>query len=386
MDSRLSLSLPAARYRAHRAEITAAVAQVFRSGRFILGSQTAAFEREFAAFIGTACCVGVASGTDALEIALRACGIGSGGAVLTVSHTAVATVSAIERAGAMPVLVDIDPSTFTMDPNRLQATILEYQKHRDAAARPRLKAIIPVHLYGHPADIPAILSIARSHGLRVIEDCAQSHGASLRGRSTGTWGDLAAFSFYPTKNLGAFGDGGAVVTNHPRLAEKVRLLREYGWKIRYVSALPGLNSRLDELQAAMLRVLLKHLPEENMRRRQIAQHYDQLLAPTSLVRPRPPAEVVHAFHQYVVKTSHRETLQESLAARGIPTQVHYPVPIHRQPAYRGRLFIGRPGLPNTERAARQVLSLPISPHLKRKDIATICSAVREALANRFEQS
>ncbi len=308
----VSPSLPAIRYRAHRAEIDAAIAGVFRGGRFILGNETAAFEKEFAAFIGAASCIGVGSGTDALEIALRACGIGSGDAVLTVSHTAVATVSAIERAGASPVLVDINASTFTIDADRLEATILEYNRPRGRARRPRLKAVIPVHLYGHPADMPVILSIARSHGLRVIEDCAQSHGASLRGRHTGTWGDLAAFSFYPTKNLGAFGDGGAVVTNHPRLAEKVRLLREYGWKDRYVSAIPGINSRLDELQAAMLRVLLKHLPEENARRREIAQHYDRLLAATDLSLPRPSTDVVHAFHQYVIKTSRRDALQKFL--------------------------------------------------------------------------
>jgi len=379
-------SLPAARYRAHRTEINAAIAEVFRGGRFILGSQTTAFEKEFAAFIGAACCVGVGSGTDALEIALRACGIGAGDAVLTVSHTAVATVSAIERAGATPVLVDVDASTFTMDPNRLEATILEYSKRRGARARPRLKAIIPVHLYGHPADMPAILSIARDHGLRVIEDCAQSHGASLRGRTTGTWGDLAAFSFYPTKNLGAFGDGGAVITNHPRLAERVHLLREYGWKDRYVSALPGINSRLDELQAAMLRVLLKHLPEENARRSEIARQYGQLLAPLDLALPQPSIDIVHVFHQYVVKTSRRDGLQEFLAGRGIATQVHYPMPVHRQPAYRQRLFSGRRGLPNTESVARQILSLPMSPYLKRKDVAMICSAVREAFANDFEPS
>ncbi len=380
MIFRAPLSLPAARYRAHRARIDEAVANVFHSGRFILGDQTAAFENEFAAFVGTAQCIGVASGTDALELCLRACDLGPGDAVLTVAHTAVATVAAIERAGATPVLVDVDSSTFTMEPNRLLDTIQEYDHCTRTAKLPKLKAIIPVHLYGHPADMPSILSIARARRLQVIEDCAQSHGASLRDRLTGSWGNLAAFSFYPTKNLGAFGDGGAVVTNNPRLAENVRALREYGWRTtRYVSELRGINSRLDELQAATLRVLLPGLAKENSERRKLAGDYGRLLATTSLTLPQAGTNVLHAFHQYVIRSPARDALRQFLEVRGIATQVHYPVPIHRQPAYRQRLFIARAGLPNTEVAARQVLSLPMSPYLKQEQVRQICSVIREAL-------
>jgi dTDP-4-amino-4,6-dideoxygalactose transaminase len=256
MNPGFSLSIPALNYQAHKSEIDAAVAEVFRSGHFILGPQTEAFEKEFAAYVGIGHCIGAGSGTDALEIALRVCDIGPGDAVLTVSHTAVATVAAIERAGAMPVFVDIDPDTFTISPTALEQTIKEYAS---LIACAKLKAVIPVHLYGQAADMPAIMEIARAHNLRVIEDCAQSHGATMLGRMTGTWGDLGAFSFYPTKNLGAFGDGGAVVTDNAAFAERARHLRQYGWKTRQISAFPGINSRLDELQSAMLRLLLRHI-------------------------------------------------------------------------------------------------------------------------------
>jgi dTDP-4-amino-4,6-dideoxygalactose transaminase len=374
-------SVPAARYQAHKTEIDKAMARVFRSGRFILGEQVAAFEKEFAAFLGANHCIGVGSGTDALELALRACGIGSGDAVLTVAHTAVATVAAIGRAGAFPVLVDIDPATFTMDAAHLERTMREYTNQGRSAMRPRLRAVIPVHLYGHPADMPAVLSLARSHRLRVIEDCAQSHGASLAGKPAGTWGNLAAFSFYPTNNLGAFGDGGAVVTNDSRLGAKVRLLREYGWtaQSRDASRIPGMNSRLDELQAAILRLLLKHLSEENNRRRELAAEYARWLAGAELVLPQTSANAVHVFHQYVVRTPRRERLREALESNGFPAQVHYPVPVHRQPAYRRRVFIPRGGLPNTDAAARQVLSLPISPHFRGGQIKKICDVIRAAL-------
>lgn len=222
--------------------------------------------------------------------------------------------------------------------------------------------MIPVHLYGQPADLPAILELARRHGLRVIEDCAQAHGARLLDRMTGTWGDLAAFSFYPTKNLGAFGDGGAVATNDPSLAQRVKLLREYGWQSRYLSAIPGLNSRLDELQAGILRVLLQALPEENGRRRELAERYDRLLAGTTLAGPLRRPGSVHVFHQYVVRTPRRDDLKAFLETQGIGTQIHYPVPVHLQPAYQGRLFHRARGLPHTEAAAREILSLPMTPH------------------------
>src|SRR5665213_3255527 len=247
----ISQSNPKANYLAHEAEIRSAIARVLESGWYILGGEVAAFEKEFAAFLGARHVIGVGNGTDAIAIALRACGVRSDDAVITVSHTAVATVAAIELTGAAPVLVDIKPETFTMDLNSLEEMIRESD-----SKKLRVKAIVPVHLYGHPADMPAIMKIARRHGLRVIEDCAQAHGAAIGCKVCGTWGDAAAFSFYPTKNLGALGDGGAIATNDTVLAEKFSLLREYGWKNR-ISHCAGLNSRLDEIQAAILRVKLK---------------------------------------------------------------------------------------------------------------------------------
>lgn len=364
--------LPAARHQAHRAAIAAAVERVFAAGQFILGAESRAFEAEFAQFIGTKHGIGVASGTDALELALRACGIGPGHAVVTVSWTATATVAAIERAGATPVLVDIESDTFTMDPEELEKTLADYPKE---PGRPPLKAILPVHLYGHPADLPAMARLARAHGLRLIEDCAQSHGAALDGRMTGTWGDLAAFSFYPTKNLGAFGDAGAVVTADDALAKRVHRLREYGWEPRQVSAEPGVNSRLDELQAAILRVLLPHLPAENLERQRLARRYDEVLAGTGLHPPPARDNARHAWHQYVIRTGDRDGLKAFLQARGIPTQIHYPVPVHRQPAYAGRLWHSPRGLPRTEAAAREVLSLPMSPHLPGEHIEHVLAAL-----------
>lgn len=371
---------PAASYRAHKAEIDEAIAEVFRSGWFILGRQTAAFEAEFAAFLGASHCVGVGNGTDAVEMALRVCGIGPGDAVLTVSHTAVATVAAIECAGAAPVFVDIDPVTFTMDPESLEATISAY---RATERNPlRLAGVIVVHLYGHPADMPSILAIAQRHGLLVVEDCAQSHGATWDGRTTGTWGDLGAFSFYPTKNLGAFGDGGAVVTNRPDLAEKLTMLREYGWSTRYVSATPGLNSRLDELQAAILRRLLRHLPAENKERALLAARYGEVLAETGWTLPQKRPSAAHVFHQYVIRSPLRDGQRALLEQCGIATQIHYPVPVHLQPAYQGRFFIAPTGLPQTEKAARQILSLPISPHWQLQDLEAMCRCITNAIATK----
>jgi dTDP-4-amino-4,6-dideoxygalactose transaminase len=341
---------PHANYLAHRGEIDTAIARVLNAGRYILGPEVESFEREFAAYLGVAHVVGVANGTDALAIALRACGIGPGDQIATVSHTAVATVAAIELMGAIPVLVDIDPATFTID--------------CDALEKLDVRAILPVHLYGHPADMPRIIDLAelaQRRGVKVIEDCAQSHGASIDGRNTGAWGDAAAFSFYPTKNLGAIGDGGAVATNDPHVADRARSLREYGWKERYVSESPGMNSRLDELQAAILRVKLRHLDRANARRREIADAYSSALAGTDLVLPTTQPRAVHAWHQYVIRSSQRDRLREALRQHGIGTLIHYPVPVHMQPAYRGRLNHGP--LPESERAAEEVLSLPIYPEL-----------------------
>ena len=347
---------PAANYRAHRDEIDQAVHRVLDGGMYILGEEVARFEEEFAHYLGVQHAVGVGSGTDALHIALRACGVGPADTVLTVSHTAVATVAAIELTGATAVLTDIDPATATMDVNSLADAI---QKQRSG----RIKAIIPVHLYGQPADMPAIMTIAERHGLKVIEDCAQSHGAALDGRKTGTWGHVAAFSFYPTKNLGALGDGGAVVTNDPALADRLRLLREYGWRERYVSDFAGLNTRLDELQAAVLRVKLRYLDKENARRRELARIYDAILSATPVTVPRGWQRADHVYHQYVVQSDRRDALRSFLKANGVGTLIHYPVPVHMQPAYQGRVVPNGAILSHTETICRLILSLPMHPQL-----------------------
>jgi dTDP-4-amino-4,6-dideoxygalactose transaminase len=264
-------------------------------------------------------------------------------------------VAAIELIGATPVLVDIDPVTYTLDPNCLERALI-----RPPAGTP--KAVIPVHLYGQPADMPAILELARRHGLYVIEDCAQSHGATLTGRMTGAWGDIAAFSFYPTKNLGALGDGGMVVTDDPALAERVRLLQQYGWRERYISDIPGGNSRLDELQAAILLVKLHHLDAENECRRRLAQFYHTLLAVTGFSLPEVRPGAAHVFHQYAICLPQRDALKTYLLQAGIGTIIHYPVPVHLQPAYQNRLPLVA-SLQWTERIARQVLSLPTYPQM-----------------------
>ncbi len=361
---------PRAQYAAHRSEIDAAIARVLEAGRYILGEETRAFEREFAGHIGVAHGIGVGSGSEALHLALRACKIGPGDEVITVSHTAVATVSAIDLSGATPVLVDIDPDTFTLDPRQLERAITR-----------RAKAIIPVHLYGAPADLEPIRSVARRHNLKVIEDCAQAHGATYRGKRVGAWGDLAAFSFYPTKNLGAIGDGGLVATNDAALAERVRLLREYGWSERYISSIRGWNSRLDELQAAILRVKLRYLDADNARRRSLAAIYDETL-PIGIQKPIESAGCEHVYHLYVIRHPERDRLAVYLRDKDIGTGIHYPLPIHLQPAYRGRLggeqhrMYDAGSLPETERAAREVLSLPMYPELTEDQVRQVAQAIR----------
>lgn len=364
---------PRAGYLAHKDEIDAAIARVLGAGRYILGAEVASFEEEFARFCGIRHALGVANGTDALVLALRGLGIGPGDAVLTVSHTAVATVAAIELTGASPIFVDIDPVSQTMSPQRLAETLAESTAQ---AAGP--KAILPVHLYGHPADMPALCAVASQHGLAVIEDCAQAHGAMLDGRPVGSWGQAAAYSFYPTKNLGALGDGGAVTTNEAPLADRIGRLRQYGWVDRYISAEPGLNSRLDELQAAILRIRLAHLSEMNAARREIAQLYSQALAAPPLTLPPCRIGAWHVYHQYVVRHPRRDALKAALAARGVHTLVHYPVPVHLQPAYAGRVPLVLP-LPNTERAAEEVLSLPMYPELGLEAARRVADALTAAL-------
>jgi dTDP-4-amino-4,6-dideoxygalactose transaminase len=363
-------SNPGASYAANSAAIDEAFRRVLASGWYILGREVAAFEEAFASYVGAAHAVGVANGTDALHLALRAIGVGQGDAVLTVSHTAVATVAAIELAGATPVFVDIDPVTFTIDPALLEETILLMKRN----GAPRPACVIAVHLYGHPADMPAIMDVAARHDLRVIEDCAQAHGASIGGKRVGSIGDIAAFSFYPTKNLGAFGDGGAVTANSHHLADRVRSLREYGWRERYISDDAGMNSRLDEMQAAMLSVKLESLDAGNKRRAAIAARYSELLADSQVLLPVSAGNVEHVFHQYVVRSGARERLRDALKSDGIGTLIHYPLPVHLQPAYQNRLPLLLP-LEATEQAAREVLSLPMYPELSDADVEQVASRV-----------
>jgi dTDP-4-amino-4,6-dideoxygalactose transaminase len=342
------------------------------SGWYLGGEQVGSFETEFAAYVGTRYALGVANGTDALQIALRACGVGPGDEVVTVSHTASATVAAIELTGATPVLVDIEPAYYTMDPNRLEHVVRSSRRQ----VRSRLKAIVPVHLYGQPADMAAIMDLARSTGLRVVEDCAQAHGAALNSRKVGTWGDIAAFSFYPTKNLGALGDAGSVVTDDPDLAEQARLIHQYGWRQRFVSETRGTNSRLDEVQAAVLRVKLRYLDDENMERARLASRYDALLQGQEAVleRPRVRPAARHVYHQYVIRSPRRDVLRAALNDVGIGTAVHYPVPVHLQPAYAELAAIGEP-LTVSEEAAREVLSLPMFPQLSDDSVAVVAERI-----------
>jgi dTDP-4-amino-4,6-dideoxygalactose transaminase len=359
-------------YEAQRTEIDAAVKRVLESGWYILGKECERFEQDFAAWCGTGRAIGVGNGTDAVVIALKALEVGEGDAVFTVSQTAVATVAAIEMAGAMPVLVDIDPGSFTLDPQKLEDAIRDFSRS-GSAGRPR--AVIAVHLYGQPCDMAAISDVCKRHGLLLIEDCAQAHGAEISAIMVGNFGDMASFSFYPTKNLGAFGDGGAVVTRDPALAERAAALRQYGWKERYLSDLKGMNTRLDEMQAAILRVRLTRLDSEIARRRAIAAAYDRVLCRV-IQTPAARPGFLHAYHLYVVRSPHRDALAAALRTGGIGTGIHYPVPVHLQKAYQGRIALGPGGLAHTEQAAREVLSLPMHPFLTDDDVMRVAAAVK----------
>jgi dTDP-4-amino-4,6-dideoxygalactose transaminase len=348
-------------HRELRAEIDAAMARVIDDGWFVLGKQGEAFEKEFADFCGAAHCVGVGSGTEAIHLALLAAGVQPGDDVATVSLTAVPTASAITFAGARPVFVEVDGRTFTMDPNRLEDAIT-----------PRTRAILPVHLYGQAADMDPILEIGSRRGIPVIEDACQAHGTEYRGRRTGALGSMAAFSFYPTKNLGAIGDGGAVTTDDPELADRLRLLRNYGQRKRYYHESKGFNSRLDELQAAILRVKLPYLNRWNDARRARAAIYSSLLREVTV--PLEAEYGRHVYHLYVIRSRRRDELQSHLAERGIGSLIHYPVPVHLQEAY---LDLGIPAgsLPVTEQCAREILSLPLYPELPDEQIAEVAQAI-----------
>ena len=360
----ISCANPRLQYLARKEEIDAAVMRVLDGGRYILGEEVKAFESEFAAYIGVGHGIGVGSGTEGLRLALVACGIGPEDEVITVSHTAVATVAAIEQAGALPVMVDIEPGFYTMDPDNIAKAIT-----------PRTKAIIPVHLYGHPVDLNPIIQIAGKYGLRIIEDCAQAHGAAYKGKRVGSYGDLACFSFYPTKNLGALGDGGMVVTDQPELAHRLGLLREYGWEEQHISCFPGFNSRLDEVQAAILRIKLRYLDQYNMARSRIAAMYQTGLSGSEITLPASRPDANHVYHLFVVRGPRRDALKQHLKNKNITALIHYPVPVHLQPAYQGRLP-GRDQLLVTEQTAAEVLSLPIYPELNMTEVQAVIKAVK----------
>ncbi len=355
---------PRQQYLSHKKEIEDAIQQVLSGGRYILGEAVRNFERNFAAYLGVNHCIGVGNGTDAISIAIRSLGIGKGDEVITVSLTAVATVAAIEMAGAVPVLADINPNDRTIDPSCIISLINE-----------RTKAILPVHLYGQPADMETIVSIAKKFQLHVIEDCAQAHGAAINGKKVGSFGDIACFSFYPTKNLGAIGDGGAIATNSEELARQVQYLREYGWKERYISEFPGVNSRLDELQAAILSVKLAHLEADNLKRMELARQYIQALDGCSFKLPLIKSNSTHAMHLFVIEHDNREVLKKYLEAEQIGTAIHYPQAVHQQPAYLGRLK-GAADLPITEKIVPRLLSLPMYPELHTEQVARICQVLR----------
>jgi len=359
-----------AQYRSIKPEIDAAIARVLESAQFVLGDEVAAFEKEFAAYSGAQHGIAVNSGTSALHLALLAAGIGAGDEVITTAFTFVATVAAIGYTGARAVLVDIDPPSFNLDVTRLEAAIT-----------PRTKAIIPVHLYGQPADMDPILVIAKKHNLVVIEDAAQAHGAEYKGRRVGSMGAMACFSFYPGKNLGAYGEGGLVATNDAAYARTVRLLRSWGEEKRYEHLLPGYNYRMEGMQGAILRVKLRRLEDWTESRRAHAAEYDRLLADTNLQTPAAMPGMRHVYHIYAVRVREREAIQKSLAADGIQTGIHYPAPVHVQPAYAG-LGYKRGDFPNAESAAAEVISLPMFPEMTQPQIEAVAAAVRRAVGSK----
>jgi dTDP-4-amino-4,6-dideoxygalactose transaminase len=354
-----------AQYASIKDEILSAVANVFDSGQFVLGKEVAAFEEEFANFCGVRHGIAVNSGTSALHLALLAAGIGPGDEVITVPCTFVATVASIVYSGATPVFVDVDPLTYTMDASGIEAAITN-----------RTKAILPVHLYGNPADMDAILAVARRHNLIVVEDSAQAHGAEYKGRRCGSIGDLGCFSFYPGKNLGAYGEGGLVTTNEPDFARKIRMLRDWGAEKKYEHVLKGYNYRMEGVQGAILRVKLRYLEQWTEARRAHAAAYQSALAAVPLALPAERPETRHVYHVYAVLTDRRRDLMNSLNANGIQTGIHYPIPVHLLPAY-ADLGYQAGDFPVTERIANQELSLPMYPELTEQYIEATANAVSD---------
>lgn len=361
-----------AQYQSIKPEIDAAIARVLDTCQFVLGSEVAAFEPEFAAYCGAAECIALNSGTSALHLALLAAGVGPGDEVITVPFTFIASVAAVTYTGARPVLVDIDPRSFTMDPAAIEAAIT-----------PRTKAILPVHLYGQTADMDPILELARRHGLVVIEDAAQAHGAKYKGRTTGSMGDIGCFSFYPAKNLGAYGEGGAVTTSNAEYARSIRMLRDWGQDRKYHHVLHGYNYRMEAFQGAILRVKLRHLEQWTEARRAVAGKYNQLLAGCGVELPAEMPWARHVYHVYTVRADDRDNLQAALLAEGVQTAVHYAVPAHLQPVYSG-LGYGKGSLPQAEAAAERVLSLPMYPELSEQALVEVARAVEKACARRAQ--
>ena len=358
-----------AQYVELQSELDEAMRRVARSGRFLLAGELRAFEEAFAGYVGAKHCIGVANGLDALHLSLRAMGIGAGHEVIVPSNTYVATWLAVTHAGATPVPVEPDPRTYNIDPDRIVAAIT-----------PRTRAILPVHLYGQPADLTPITRIAESHGLRVLDDAAQAHGAKYRGRRIGAATDASAWSFYPTKNLGACGDAGAVTTNDDKLADALRVLRNYGSRVKYVNEEAGYNSRLDEVQAAILGVKLARLDEWNARRSQLASIYSDHLKSLPLVIPSVPEWATPAWHLYVVRSTERDALRRALAERGVETIVHYPVAPHMQAAY-ASLGFAPDDLPIAREIHEQVLSLPLGPSLSNEEQQHVIEALHECAAS-----
>ncbi len=359
-------------HRTIESEILSATQKVYEKGRFILGEEVSAFEKEFSQYCGVRYGVGVGSGTDALYLALKALGIEEEDQVVTVANSFVATALAISFTGARPIFVDIDPRTYTMDPNGLEL-LLKREKLKKKGGK--IKAVLPVHLFGHPADMDSIMEIANRYDLVVIEDACQAHGAKYGGRKAGSLGTMGCFSFYPTKNLGGYGDGGMVVTDHQRYDRKLRLLRCYGERKKYEHILKGHNSRLDEIQAAILRVKLEHLDQWNKERRRKAKLYTKMLSPLGVDCPLEMKEVRHVYHLYTIKTRKRDLLQVFLRRKGIETHIHYPVPIPLEKAYR-EMGYRRGDFPLTYQWSREILSLPFFPEIKESEMEQVAEGVR----------
>jgi dTDP-4-amino-4,6-dideoxygalactose transaminase len=357
-------SNPSEQFKSYQFEIEQAISSVLRSKTYILGQQVSLLEDEFANYIGTSSAIGVANGTDAIEIALRSLNIGYGDEVITVSHTAVATVAAIEASGARAVLVDIDPNSYTLNPKQLKRVLTK-----------RTKAVIAVHLYGNAVDLDSVLSFCKANKIFLIEDVSQAHGAKYKNKRLGSIGDIGCFSCYPTKNLGAIGDAGLVTTNNLELANRVRMIREYGWDNR-TSILPGRNSRLDELQAAILRIKLKHLDSDNQKRRDIAKFYYQKLSLLPIVLPKVNENVEPVFHLFVIQVAKQKKLISFLKKKGVMAGIHYPLPVHLHPAYKERASHSK-DMSVTESIVNKVISLPIYPELSNSESNLIVNALGE---------